>query len=961
MFMTTSRRAVALLALALSSATLPAAGLAADACQNPSFRIAPGSPFQLRPVAGADAAQPAALAAGNYVARPGAQPGSRCGCDLVVGLITQDASPQGFLVRLRGNDDATFTGTPDTLQPLDGFPAAIASDRFGTNLPVDVLVVVTSGAGNGQAEVFIPDLRGNYPKNPSAVFPVGANPVAVTTGDFDGDGLLDVAVINQDDSSLSILFGTGMGTFSPNVFTVPLGASPESVTAGKFSGSSVADDIAVGVVLDHGGSSQAGVLIVQGIKTRQLTVQTIPLGQPNSLRPLVAAANLSGQAVGALGRLNRDLAVAFTDRTTSGEVVGRIKVLLGRDNGLFDLNATQTLDIGATEPRSIKVVDLDADGVVDLIVSAFAHPSQLDGTVHFFQGHAAPDPQVGFQANSNWSTIPETTGILPRALVAGPFGNHSPGRAIANMGVAAINASDLNSILVLPGNGQGAFTQPTLVTTPFSPDDHLFVSGDFHSADAAGPLQDLAFITKANGQNVLSVRQSNGAGGFAPIDPALPALVAGISPSLIVAGQFVPNGPLSVAIIDAKGAIGEQPLLKIFLGQGNGLMKAGGELPLTDIGVPSSIAVGHFRGAGMPLDIAVASDTTPPGSGKVTLLRNDGHGAFSIDPDVVVPLTFVPGALAVSSRLSASGMPDLLVRDARANRFQFFVNIGNGFRLPTGAHADGFFPDAGNFNALLVGNVAHGASDRLDDVVTFDSDMTLRIFVNNGSESFDVHTVAPGNDPHFVGAQPPYVLAEFGSGTPALAAPVVRDGNFGLLVLQGDGTGKFTPATGEVPLQAVRGTTSDKPLTSITQGFPNGFPSVGRVVNVDITQTMAAQFHSALHGNSLPDLVVISKVQDSFTNASNCPGDNTGLPRPKIPFPPATCKDKVDCGDDGPKKKKGPPQQCFLGDCCFCNTGPMGGRCPQSCTLQPMPFKAFCSAFLRYTPAAAVYANTCRD
>ena len=76
--MSKSRSAVTLFAL-LSAATLSIAAFAADVCQNPTFRFAQGSPFKLQPKAGVDS-QPTALAAGTYLARPGAQTG--CGCAL---------------------------------------------------------------------------------------------------------------------------------------------------------------------------------------------------------------------------------------------------------------------------------------------------------------------------------------------------------------------------------------------------------------------------------------------------------------------------------------------------------------------------------------------------------------------------------------------------------------------------------------------------------------------------------------------------------------------------------------------------------------------------------------------------------------------------------------------------------------------------------------------------------------
>jgi hypothetical protein len=954
--MAKSRRAVTLLALVVSAATLSLAALAADVCQNPSFRFAQGSPFKLQPKAGVDS-QPTALAAGTYVVRPGVDTG--CGCDLAVGLKSKSVPAQGFVARLRGNDDGTFTGTQDALHPVDGIPVAIATGRFRTDAPVDGIVVVTStGQGNGQAQVFVPGADGTYEQSPTATFAVGPNPAAITTGDFNGDGMLDVAVINKDNSSLTILLGDGRGSFANPIPVANLGGSPESLTAARFSGNGNADDIAIGVVQLVGGARQVGIVIVPGSSSQFAAKPVIAVGQRNSFGPSVAAANLSGPSLGAAGRRLRDLAIASTDRTPTGDAVGRIKVLLGRDNGGFgDVAAAQTLDIGATIPSSIKVADLDDDGVVDLVVSAFGQSASTpDGTIHFFQGQAAPAANVGFRANTLWRGVPETAQVRPRALVAGRFGNHSSGQPVASMGIAAINAPDLDSVAVFQGNGTGSFVQPSLVTTLVGEDDHLFVAGDFHSPDGSSPLQDLAFIAKESGLNVLRVLLANGAGGFTPPDPGQPPLLAGNSPSLMVAGQFVTNGPTGLALLDATGGLGQQPVLKIFLGQGGGLLTPGIELVLANVGRPRAMTTGHFRGPNMPLDIALVSDTSSstsgPFSGKLTLLVNDGQGGFTVAPSPQV-LNFAPSSIATSSRLSPARRADLLIRDAHASRFLFLINTGSTagtFRLPNGP-SQGFFDGAGDFDSLLVGNVAHVGANPFDDVITFDHDMTLRIFVNTGLESFTVRTIAPGNDPHFAGAQPPYLLADFGSGTLALAAPVSRAGQISLLLLQGDGTGGFTPATGEVPLRAVRGVAATTLRTTFSQ--MNGTPVGSSSGDIQVRQTVAAQFRLNLHGNSKPDFAFVTKATETARTPGNCAGDTQPTP------PPAPLRHDEVCPKIVHDPECPPPtHMCLQGDCCHC-----GGRCPTTCDFpEPItPFVAFCDRASTFTPALTVFANTCGD
>src|SRR6185369_4534926 len=49
--------------------------------------------------------------------------------------------------------------------------------------------------------------------SPAASFPVGASPLAVVTGDFNGDGHLYLATANPGSHSVSVLLGDGAGGF----------------------------------------------------------------------------------------------------------------------------------------------------------------------------------------------------------------------------------------------------------------------------------------------------------------------------------------------------------------------------------------------------------------------------------------------------------------------------------------------------------------------------------------------------------------------------------------------------------------------------------------------------------------------------------------------------------------------------------------------------------------------------
>src|SRR5262249_53691823 len=77
-------------------------------------------------------------------------------------------------------------------------------------------------------------------RNARRDFPVGRSPRSVAVGDFNGDGILDLAVANTYSDSVSVLIGIGDGTFQP-AQTVEVRRGPQSITVGDFNGDGVPD------------------------------------------------------------------------------------------------------------------------------------------------------------------------------------------------------------------------------------------------------------------------------------------------------------------------------------------------------------------------------------------------------------------------------------------------------------------------------------------------------------------------------------------------------------------------------------------------------------------------------------------------------------------------------------------------------------------------------------------------
>src|SRR5438309_258718 len=74
-------------------------------------------------------------------------------------------------------------------------------------------------------------------------FDVGRMPVAIAAGDFNRDGKLDLAVLNQADATVGVYFGNGNGSFAHNADypTVPDSGFPAAMAAADFNNDGILD------------------------------------------------------------------------------------------------------------------------------------------------------------------------------------------------------------------------------------------------------------------------------------------------------------------------------------------------------------------------------------------------------------------------------------------------------------------------------------------------------------------------------------------------------------------------------------------------------------------------------------------------------------------------------------------------------------------------------------------------
>ena len=313
---------------------------------------------------------------------------------------------------------------------------------------------------------------------------VGTNPDCGATGDFNGDGKLDLAIGNLSSATVSILLGNGDGTFATKHDFVT-GTDPRSIAVGDFNGDGKLD-----LVVANNVSGTVSILLGNGDGTFAPKMD-FPVGvRPRS----VVVADFNGD-----GKL--DLAVANHDSNT-------VSILLGNGDGTF---APKKDFRAGVAPYWVTTADFNGDGKLDLAVVDYDSTTPTGSNVSILLGngdgtfgplHAFG---VGWQAlsvatgdfngdgkadlavtNGNYGTTYQTVSIL----LGNGDGTFAPQMTFSTDSIAlSIGAADFNgdgktdlAVLnggIMLGNGDGTFQPPSTMFTGTG--RKIFVTaGDFN-------------------------------------------------------------------------------------------------------------------------------------------------------------------------------------------------------------------------------------------------------------------------------------------------------------------------------------------------------------------------------------------------------------------------------------------------------------------------------------------------
>ncbi len=714
----------------------------------------------------------------------------------------------------------------------------------------------------------------------AATFAVGDSPHAVATGDFNGDGKIDVATASHTGATVSVLLGLGNGKLGA-AKSVTVGLHPSAIVAADFNGDGKLD-----LAVANSGSNTVSILRGNGAGGFTL-VQIVTVGAG----PMqMASGDLNGD-----GRL--DLAVTCYTGAT-------ISKLQQNSAGVFVATTlpVPTLPTFSLEgPRAIAIADADNDGNLDIIFTSYFRHFGYDDTVEDL-GVYYGDGTGGFDNSADFSYVSVPDGVMDLAVadingdgkteivgaswtadqvwIATEGGSHTRDFSAPDESTPAFVPSDYPGALIVKDfNGDGI--PDIAVSLPRKNEIEISLSrwrvpcwslaakwkrwqllDTIAAGDGAGPMvaADMNgdgsddFVVGDYGSDRVAVLAKTwplrSGAAFEP--PVLSSVGSGTEFTRMATGDLDDSGALDVvstqnSYLGTNGNSAAQPTAPTdALDAGSASLKSGSGHTVAD-----DVALADVNHDGM-LDL-VSAET---GGNAVTVALGTGAGAFG------TPASYATGTgpmRVLVADVNGDGAPDIVTSNNTAGTVSVLLGDGTG---AFGAHADttvGTAPlgiAAGDFNR----------DGKLDLVVADNGGTTVSILLGDGTGVFARTTKTVGAQPAAVG------LGDFN-----------RDGKLDLVVgttggdvsvLPGDGSGAFgtavtvTSPAGATELAIADFSTDGVPDVAATTPHAGGTYGVtlltgngsgGLVVKKNLTvpgNTITGLTAADMSGDGVTDLVV---------------------------------------------------------------------------------------------------------
>jgi hypothetical protein len=812
----------------------------------------------------------------------------------------------GTLTILLGNGDGTFTAAASpsagtrpsgiTIADFngDGIPdLAVLDDGFGTETPESITVFL----GNGDGTFTL--------KSSTTVSEAGVPVVA----DFNGDSIPDMAIPNYSGGSpVIVLLGNGDGTFTAAPIPAATGPYPNAIAVGDFNGDGIAD------LASAAGEPPYAIYLLMGNGNGTFTTATASFTGDYDL---IEAANFTASGFSGLvaassgGRQVTVLTVEQTAIAIAENVT--LSVESGSDlvEASYPGDSTYSPSVSATtaltppvQPTTLALTSSVAHGATGQVVTLTATLSP-----YTYDGHSSDTEEVTFKAynptNSSTLTLGNGTlsgGVATLTTTSLPVDVTPPGIAISAYygGDSFLEGSTSTlSIIVNAGQPDLALTvnptsstagQPVTLTATlsafdpvtangqnvtFSGNGHILGTGTISSGVAAlttsslalgvdlltaiypGDVNNAAAMSNTafesvtlSGQTATNVALAVTSSGAAvtsvasgtPVTLTATVTAGGtpVSPGTVIFCDTSLNEPctsmaqvgnaqltsVGTAAITVRLGIGLHPLVAIFKGSAGAVAGISSFSSLSVTGLSRTIGTitatlnapnpGGYSVQDLVQGIGPIGTPSPTGtvqfldqtfSNAVLATAPLSTGPFTkYGPNLNYnPGTFQPlsGPTTGSTPFSVAeqdfnhdGIPDLAVANSGGNTVSILLGNGDGTYQAQTAYPAGNGPIA-----VAVGDF--NGDGNPDLAVANFSDNTVSILLGNSNGTFQTqHTFATGGAPNAV------FVADFnGDGILDLAVANSTDGTVSVLLGKGDGTFETqqTYATGNAPESIVVG------------------------------------------------------------------------------------------------------------------------------------------------------------
>ena len=587
-------------------------------------------------------------------------------------------------------------------------------------------------------------------------FSIGNGPKALVYGDFNGDGITDIAVLNSADNKVGILDGVGNGLFA-KMRNFGLGAcsAGSSMAKADINGDGKTDLVIAcsgnDIVVRLLGTGDGNFTLASGSVATCSQPASIAVGDFNKdSKGDFAVACMGSNQIGvykgngdgtfqagvtyAAGLSPSAIAVGDFDHNLTDDVIvansGAGTVTLFSNNGSGILTSLQTVAVGAG-PSAILAGDFNSDGYLDVAVA-----NSTDASVSVLLNN-----QSGLLA----SALESPVGTSPNALYASDLDSNG------KLDLVVSNSLD-GTLSKLMGLGNGLFATPVTIPVFTSPSAVVVFDSNRDSSPDI-------FVASA-GALMLQEMVSNGNSGFGL------NYKVGTNPQAVDTGDIDGDGKVDQVVANyASNSI------SIFKGRGNGLMTLVGAVA-TGAG-PRAVKLVDLNRDGK-LDLLVVCEN----ANTLTVYFGDGLGGFSGRVDY--PVASHPYALAVGDLLN-NGKLGVVVTNSGSNTVSVLLGDGGGTLKPKIDYGTGGFP-RGVVLADLNGD------GNLDISTSNFNEDSVSVLLGNGDGTFRMKSdFAAGSAPYDL------IAGDFNSDN-IVDLAVLNQGDGSVSILRGIGNGSFQAA-----------------------------------------------------------------------------------------------------------------------------------------------------------------------